>query len=399
VAKRPGPPLQVGPKVPSCCTACMTCAWAGPSWPNCRPARCCRPPASAATPARATGARHHGLGALPAPWHPPRPAPCHRMRPSPAWPWPAGEGDVLHIPLPAGVPYAVHSVADAGATCLEVDLYGAHHATTWITHRASTRGARSHGRTGRPGRVRLRVAAAQAPRLWGWRVERTAAGAAHHAAARTGGGRRLARWPACAWRWSPATAAPPTWARWAPPACPKRTSTAGRPMRCRPNCWRRRAGGDGARRRRQPLAARARAPRAGFRGAAFRQRARQRHRHQRRLPARGRHVHVLQTRHGARLAAAAVQRRLLEQTGLDDFGLVGNFNYTPIRLVTWMPAVLVEQAFLSHPGDEARLLDPLPRHHRTCRAPGPGRLPACAEAGQPALTPMRTAFALMHPMR
>jgi N-acetylmuramoyl-L-alanine amidase len=60
----------------------------------------------------------------------------------------------------------------------------------------------------------------------------------------------------------------------------------------------------------------------------------------------------------ARDAAAAVQHRLLEQTGLDDFGLVGNFNYTPIRLVTTMPAILVEQAFLSHPGDEARLLEP-----------------------------------------
>jgi N-acetylmuramoyl-L-alanine amidase len=60
----------------------------------------------------------------------------------------------------------------------------------------------------------------------------------------------------------------------------------------------------------------------------------------------------------ARDAAAAVQRRMLEQTGLDDFGLVGNFNYTPIRLVTCMPAILVEQAFVSHPGDEARLLDP-----------------------------------------
>lgn len=49
---------------------------------------------------------------------------------------------------------------------------------------------------------------------------------------------------------------------------------------------------------------------------------------------------------------------MLEQTGLDDFGLIGNFNYAPIRLVTWMPAALVEQAFVSHPGDEARLLDP-----------------------------------------
>ena len=40
------------------------------------------------------------------------------------------------------------------------------------------------------------------------------------------------------------------------------------------------------------------------------------------------------------------------------FGLVGNFNYAPIRLVTWMPAGLMEQAFVTHPGNEARLLDP-----------------------------------------
>jgi N-acetylmuramoyl-L-alanine amidase len=56
--------------------------------------------------------------------------------------------------------------------------------------------------------------------------------------------------------------------------------------------------------------------------------------------------------------AAAVQRRLLAGTGLDDLGLVGSFNYAPIRLVTWMPAVLVEQAFLSNPAEEAQLLDP-----------------------------------------
>lgn len=56
--------------------------------------------------------------------------------------------------------------------------------------------------------------------------------------------------------------------------------------------------------------------------------------------------------------AASVQRRVLAQTGLEDFGLVGNFDNAPIRLVTWMPAVRVEQAFVTHPCDEARLLDP-----------------------------------------
>jgi N-acetylmuramoyl-L-alanine amidase len=56
--------------------------------------------------------------------------------------------------------------------------------------------------------------------------------------------------------------------------------------------------------------------------------------------------------------AAAVHRRVLAATGLPDFGLVGNFNYAPLRWLTAMPALLVEQAFVTHPGDEARLLDP-----------------------------------------
>ena len=53
-----------------------------------------------------------------------------------------------------------------------------------------------------------------------------------------------------------------------------------------------------------------------------------------------------------------MQRRLLKQTGLHDFGLVGNFNCAPTRRLTWMPPVRVERAFLSHPGAEARLLEP-----------------------------------------
>ena len=54
----------------------------------------------------------------------------------------------------------------------------------------------------------------------------------------------------------------------------------------------------------------------------------------------------------------AVQRRMLELTGLPDFGVIGAFNYAPTRLVTWMPAVLFEQAFMSNPAEEARMLDP-----------------------------------------
>jgi N-acetylmuramoyl-L-alanine amidase len=40
-----------------------------------------------------------------------------------------------------------------------------------------------------------------------------------------------------------------------------------------------------------------------------------------------------------------------------EFGVVGNFHYSPLRS-TNMPSILVEQAFMSNPYDEARLLDP-----------------------------------------
>ena len=54
----------------------------------------------------------------------------------------------------------------------------------------------------------------------------------------------------------------------------------------------------------------------------------------------------------------AIHTRLLDITKLDDFGNVGNFNYYPIRANTWMPSMLVEQAFMSNPEDEAKMLDP-----------------------------------------
>ena len=42
---------------------------------------------------------------------------------------------------------------------------------------------------------------------------------------------------------------------------------------------------------------------------------------------------------------------------LDEFGIVGSFNYSPIRM-TSRPAILVEQAFLSHAEDEEKLASP-----------------------------------------
>jgi len=54
--------------------------------------------------------------------------------------------------------------------------------------------------------------------------------------------------------------------------------------------------------------------------------------------------------------AEGIYDRLLE-TDLKEFGVVGSFNYTVIR-TTQMPAVLVEQAFISHAEDEEKLADP-----------------------------------------
>lgn len=56
------------------------------------------------------------------------------------------------------------------------------------------------------------------------------------------------------------------------------------------------------------------------------------------------------------LPARLIYEELLT-LGWPEFGVVGNFNYLPLRN-SRVPAVLVEQAFMSHPGDEARLLDP-----------------------------------------
>jgi len=54
--------------------------------------------------------------------------------------------------------------------------------------------------------------------------------------------------------------------------------------------------------------------------------------------------------------AQAIYERLVE-TGLGEFGVVGSFNYTVTR-ASQMPAVLVEQAFMTHAEDEERLADP-----------------------------------------
>ncbi|HOA73477.1 MAG TPA: family 10 glycosylhydrolase [Phycisphaerae bacterium] len=56
------------------------------------------------------------------------------------------------------------------------------------------------------------------------------------------------------------------------------------------------------------------------------------------------------------LPAELVYRRLLD-LGWREFGVVGNFSYYPLTN-TRVPGILVEQAFMSNPYDEARMLDP-----------------------------------------
>lgn len=55
--------------------------------------------------------------------------------------------------------------------------------------------------------------------------------------------------------------------------------------------------------------------------------------------------------------AEKVYERLLE-TDLKEFGVIGSFNYTVIRTSN-MPAILVEQAFMTHAEDEEKLADPV----------------------------------------
>lgn len=271
----------------------------------------------------------------------------------------SAEGDVVQVPLNARVPYAVRAVADAsGRQHLEVDIYSAHHATTWITHRANTKVVREvTAEQAAAGRVQLRIVLQQ-PRLWGWRVERTASAL------------RIVVRPAPV---LPREGSPLAGLRVALEAghgsadnlgAVGATGTPEKDI----NRWTT----DALKAELEAAGANVVVVREGDDNPPLRERAR-------RVTASDAQlfisVHANATDTGAgylrvagtstyykhsssRDLAAAVQKRMLAQTGLDDFGLVGNFNYAPIRLVTWMPAALVEQAFVTHPGDEARLLDP-----------------------------------------
>jgi N-acetylmuramoyl-L-alanine amidase len=275
----------------------------------------------------------------------------------------ATEGDTVTLALPPGQPYAVRAVAlpgvgQGGGQTLQVDIWGAHEATTWITHRASARLVREVRveQTG-PERVRVHIEL-HAGRLWGWRSERV------------GGSLRITVRPPPA---LPATGSPLAGMRialeaghgsadnlgavgatgvpekdinrWTAQALQAELEAAGATV------VQVREGDDNP-----PLRERARRVTASDAQLFVSVHANSADTTAGYLRAAGTSTYY---KHATgRDLATAVQNRVLELTGLPDFGVIGAFNYAPVRLVTWMPAMLFEQAFVSHPGEEAKVLDP-----------------------------------------
>jgi predicted NAD/FAD-binding protein/N-acetylmuramoyl-L-alanine amidase len=281
-------------------------------------------------------------------------------------------GDVVTLPLAEPVPYAVQAVTDArGAQALQVDVFGTHLASTWITHRADRALVREvTAEAAGPQRVRLTLrlgdraaTGSGAGRLWGWRVERTAT--ALRIVVLPGPGPL------------PAAAASPLAglhvAVEAGHGGPTNLGAVGATGVPEKDIVRAAA----ERLRAELLAAGARVTmvREGDDNPPLRERARRVldsgaqlfvSVHANAADTDGGFLRVAGTSHyykhaNGRDLAEAVHARMLAATGMRDFGLVGNFNYLPLRRVSAMPAVLVETAFVSHPGDEARLLDPAAR--------------------------------------
>ena len=271
----------------------------------------------------------------------------------------AAEGDTVTVALPAGQAHAVRAVAlPGGGQVLQLDIWGAHEAATWITHRATTRLVREvRVEQAGPERVRVHIEL-NAGRLWGWRSERV------------GGSLRISVRPPPV---LPAAGSPLAGLRVALEAGHGSADNLGAvgatgvPEKDI-NRWTAQA----LQTELEAAGATVVQVREGDENPPQRERAR-------RVVASDAqlfisvHANSADTTNGylraagtstyykhptGRDLATAVQRRLLELTGLPDFGVVGAFNYAPIRLVTWAPAILVEQAFVSHPGEEARLLDP-----------------------------------------
>ncbi len=270
-------------------------------------------------------------------------------------------GDVVSIPLAATVPYAVRAVAQGDRQGLELELFDTHHAATWVSHLASAQVVREVTvEQVAPGRVRVHVAL-HGPRLWGWRAERSGQALrllvrAAPALAVSGPSLAGLRVAVEAGHGGPSNpgAVGPTGTpekdinRWTAEALKETLEAAGADVLM----VRRGDDNPGLRERaEQAVAAQAHVYISLHANAAEVSRG------YGRVSGTStyyKHAH-------SRALAAAIQQQMLQHTGLADFGLVGNFNYAPIRLATWMPAVLVEQAFVSNPADEAQLLDPAVR--------------------------------------
>jgi len=269
-------------------------------------------------------------------------------------------GDTVVIPYTSPVPYAVRSAEGTdGRAAIDVDIYGAHNAATWITQRATASVVRDTVvEQVAVGHLRVRITLNDR-QLWGYKVEQT----------RTALRLTIRR----------------------PPA---RSGTALSPLQGLTIALEPGHGGESNVGARGPtgslekdvnratvetlkvelerVGARVVVVRPGDENPNLADRARRATEADAHLYI-SMHANSADTQSGylrvsgtstyykhafCRELSTAIHHRLLRETGLADFGNVGAFNYTPIRLVTWMPSMLVEQAFMSNPSDESLMLDP-----------------------------------------
>jgi N-acetylmuramoyl-L-alanine amidase len=269
-------------------------------------------------------------------------------------------GDTVVIPYTSPVPYAVRSTEGPdGRAAIDVDFYGAHNAATWITQRATASLVRD-AVVEQPaaGHLRVRITLND-DRLWGYKVEQT------RSALRL----TIRRPPTLS-----ATALSPlhglTIALEPGHGGPSNVGARGQTGSLEKDINRLTV--EALKAELERVGARVVVVRPGDENPNLAERARRATESDAHLFI-GMHANSADTTGGylrisgtstyfkyafCRELSTAIHHRLLAETGLGDFGNVGAFNYTPIRLITWMPSMLVEQAFMSNPADESLMLDP-----------------------------------------
>ncbi|HOX58462.1 MAG TPA: N-acetylmuramoyl-L-alanine amidase [Candidatus Paceibacterota bacterium] len=267
--------------------------------------------------------------------------------------------DRVGIPYPAPVPFAVKpAVSPAGRAALEVDFYGAHHAATWISHRPTARVIREVTlQQVATDHLRLCVEL-QTKQLWGYQWAVT-----NRSLLLT-----VRRPPALA----PAPGSPLKGLTLALEAGHGGSGSGARGVSGSQEKDINRLAVEELARQFEAAGARTLLVRPGDENPSLSERVR------RAVTANADlfiSVHANSAGHQrgylsvsgtstyykwpfCRDLSEAIHARLLEITKLNDFGNVGNFNYYPLRANTWMPSMLVEQAFMSNPEDEAKMLDP-----------------------------------------